>query len=321
MDENLARPTDIPQQAAMTQWTSRAAIQWHKIHWSLRTALVFFFLVGLGELALSLAGVPAESAITLLIFLLPVIAGIVIALARPEPVIGWMEKALNSCAERRDRAAAKDTKTARWFFRPLYAALYLAGAGTRFIRDPFLRCGVTLAIQLYLICFALFVAYIAIVVIVALAFLLFALWIWSKFTGDNEGPVSSRERRASFRPARSEPRTDFLGNKYVQHLDENGRKIARTETKHDFLGNAYQETVSQDGERLGRSEAREGIFGDKYTQHFDAEGKKAGRSEQREGFLGNEYVQDYDEEGRKAGRSEVKEDFLGSKYVKHTPEP
>ena len=319
----LEHPENVPSAASevVAHRADQLLRQWHTAHWGIRVTVVTGALI---LVLVLLEKFWSPEAVSLLLFFgLPLMAGLVIALARPQPVIAWMDHALVACARRRDKATAKDTVPSRWFFRPLYSGLCLVATWTRGIRDPYLRCGVALALQIYLIYTSLVVAYIAIGVVIAIAMFIVMLWIMAKFlSGDwsSSSRTNLRERRVQRAPVgtgRSEVREGFWGNKYVQHFDENGRKIAQTHEKEGFWGNHYQETVSEDGGTIGRSEEREGFWGDKYTQHYDADGRKSGKSELREGFLGNPYAQHYDQDGNKVGRSEEREDFFGQKYVEH----
>lgn len=299
----------------------RLSGQWKAAHWAIRVAVVT------GALATLLALLPPDVIPLFVVFGFPVLVGSVIALARPHPVTAWIDRTLTVYAARRDKAAAKGTLPSRWFFRPLYAVLHSSAGWMRGIQDPYLRSGMTIAIQIYWLYAALFVAYIAIGVVIAIAMLLLTLWImskvlsqdWSARPSRTASPDRFRSSRA-FGAARSREREGTWGNKYVEHLDERGDVVATTSEKESFFGNKYQETVSKDGERIGRSEEREGFWGSKYTQHYDGDGEKSGRSEAREGFLGNEYVQHYDQDGNKAGTSEARDGFLGQKYVEHKGE-
>ena len=117
---------------------------------------------------------------------------------------------------------------------------------------------------------------------------------------------------------RSEKKTDFWGNEYIQHYDDRGQPIGRSEVKTDFWGNEYVQHYDNKGQTTGRSEQRESFFGGSYTQHYDNKGQATGRSEQRETLFGNTYTQHYDNKGQATGRSEQRETFFGNTYTQHT---
>lgn len=117
---------------------------------------------------------------------------------------------------------------------------------------------------------------------------------------------------------RSEKKTDFLGNEYIQHYDDRGQPIGRSEVKKDFWGDEYVQHYDNKGQVIGRSEQRESILGGTYTQHYDNKGQATGRSEERESILGGTYTQHYDNQGQTTGRSEQRESFFGGTYTQHT---
>lgn len=114
--------------------------------------------------------------------------------------------------------------------------------------------------------------------------------------------------------ARSEIKTDWLGNKYIQHYDDNGNEIGRSEEKTDWAGDNYIQHYDNNGTETGRSEYKTDWLGNQYTQHYDINRSKTGYSEEKEDWLGNEYTQHYDNEENDIGRTENKKDWLGNKY-------
>jgi hypothetical protein len=294
---------------------------WSSWHWSLRVAIVGL-LLGIGGFFGLSAAESAEPGTGgfLLIFLAPLYCGAVAALARPEPFPGWMERSTEECARKRDQAAARGTVFSKWFLRPLYAGVVFSWRMTRAIRDPYLRSGTTLALQILVAYAALFAAYIAVVVVVAVIMFFFMIWLLLKVLSGNSGDSerSHRSAIAGFRPRRSELKTDFLGNEYVQHYDAENKPAGRTEKRTDWLGHEHSVTLSESGEEIGHSESHEGFLGGRYVQHYDAHGDKAGTSHEKEGFFGNRYVEHRSEDGGKAGRSEIKQGSLGNAYIEHS---
>lgn len=291
---------------------------WHALHWSIRVMVVTIALAALMMLMISQAGrvnLPA------LFFLVPFGLGAIIALARPEPALGRMERFVRWSAMKRERAKDKGTFVYLWFFRPLYASLCGSATVTGFIKEPYLRTGVIITLQFFTICIALVIAYAAIAVVIAFVALMIALWILSFALSDKSSSGSSVSSYAARRIARrSERRTGFFGNEYQQHYNDEGGKAGYTEQRTDFFGKPYQQHYSQQGDKSGYSEGRTGFLGDQYQQHFDQNGSKAGYSEQNQNFFGTQYVQHHDDQGNKTGRSEVRKDFFGREYVKHEDE-
>lgn len=114
--------------------------------------------------------------------------------------------------------------------------------------------------------------------------------------------------------ARSEIKSDWLGNKYIQHYDDNGNEIGRSEEKTDWAGDKYIQHYDNNGTETGRSEYKTDWLGNQYTQHYDINRSKTGYSEDKKDWLGNEYTQHYDNEENEIGRTENKKDWLGNKY-------
>lgn len=121
----------------------------------------------------------------------------------------------------------------------------------------------------------------------------------------------------SNKKGRSEEKTDWLGDKYVQHYDEHGDEIGRSEEKTDWLGDKYVQHYDEKGDEIGRSEDKTDWLGDEYTQHFDESDNKSGISEERTDWLGDQYTQHFDQSGNEAGHSEEKTDWLGDEYIQH----
>jgi hypothetical protein len=118
--------------------------------------------------------------------------------------------------------------------------------------------------------------------------------------------------------AHSEEKTDFLGNKYTEHYDDDGQKVGESREREDFLGNKYSEHTDIHGQKTGESREGEDFLGNKYSEHRDIHGQRTGESHEGEDFLGNKYSEHRDIHGQKTGESREREDFLGNKYSEHT---
>jgi len=117
---------------------------------------------------------------------------------------------------------------------------------------------------------------------------------------------------------RSEKKTDFLGNEYIQHYDERGLPAGRSEERERLFGGKYIQHYDNKGQPIGTSEEYERLFGGKYTQHYDKKGLPSGTSEKHERLFGGKYTQHYDNKGLPSGRSEEYEGILGGKYTQHS---
>lgn len=121
----------------------------------------------------------------------------------------------------------------------------------------------------------------------------------------------------SNKKGRSEEKTDWFGDKYVQHYDEHGVEVGRSEDKTDWFGDKYVQHYGEQDDEIGRSEDKTDWFGDEYTQHFDESDNKSGISEEKTDWFGDQFTQHLDQSGNETGRSEAKTDWLGDGYIQH----
>jgi hypothetical protein len=308
--------------------------QWSGLRWEVRlsiaaivpaTLCLWVLLAVIGDELFTPGGLACGLLLT------PLLAIAAFCVARPEPSAVWCERLGEWSGSKRRRAESKQSFFARWFFRPAWAALHGATRLTAGIRDPHLRTGVTIALQLFVVYLALSVVLLVasvIVGVILLAFALVMLWLVMKVVSwfSSEGGTTVPRRQSSWSPGklfasgRSEVQTDFFGNEYVQHYDDHRNKTGHSEESTDFFGNQYVQHFDENQNKEGWSEEQTGFFGNHYIQHRSNENEKVGHSEKQVGFLGNEYVQHYDQRGDPTGRSEERSDLLGNKYVKHEPE-
>jgi hypothetical protein len=120
-----------------------------------------------------------------LILLLPLFAGLVLPLFRPERLQAWIDGRADKIAERRARARSGTGTIDRWWRRPYYAGLAAIWSLTGRIRDNYLRAGLRMTLLVYFIWMALLVALAAIyavmvvvVILLVLAFMLLILWFF-----------------------------------------------------------------------------------------------------------------------------------------------
>jgi hypothetical protein len=119
----------------------------------------------------------------------------------------------------------------------------------------------------------------------------------------------------AYKKGRSEKKTDWLGNKYIQHYDSKGKRSGKSIFKEGFFGNKYTQHYDSKGNKRGKSEKKESFWGKTYTKKYNTKGDKSGWSEKKEGFFGNKYIQHYDAKGNKTDRSVKKEGFWGNQYI------
>lgn len=313
---------------------------WSALRWEIRLSIVAPALALMMLLFISASGVDLSTpgGFVLSLILLPIVLGALVALARPDPVPGWMARFIGWSAMKRDRATEKGTFLAKWFFRPFYGLLCSSNSITASIKEPHLRAGSTLALQFLALYLALFVAYAAIMVVIGIAIIVFVFWIISLMLseGFSSGSTSRTYSRISSRRSRDDtesdypqsgkrsgyttPATGIFGNKYQQHHNKDGTNAGYSEQQKGIFGSQYTQHYADDGSKAGYSEGQKGIFGNQYTQHHDQDATNAGYSERQKGIFGNEYIQHYDQEGNKTGRSEVRKDIIGNEYVKHEDE-
>jgi hypothetical protein len=294
--------------------------QWRAAHWVIRLVIVCVVMAVPVILLISstTGGRDSGGAVVMGLILIPLALGAVIALAQPEPVLGWMDRFTIWAGRKRERSKSKGTFLARWFFRPLYASLSGSATVTRPISAPYLRAGVMVALQFFAVYMAMLIAYAAIIVVLAIVFIILMLWIISAILSGGFSGDSARDYAVRRVVRRSQRRTGILGDEYTQHFDSSGRKAGYTQERKDIFGRPYQQHFTQDGKKVRYTEDRQDLFGDHYQQHFSQDGKKSGYSEDRKDLFGDEYIQHFNEQDRKSGRSEVREDIFGDKYIKHS---
>jgi hypothetical protein len=115
----------------------------------------------------------------------------------------------------------------------------------------------------------------------------------------------------------SEEKTDWAGNKYIQHYDEDGQKDGWSEVKSGILGGDYVQHHDQDGNKIGYSENKSSFASGDYTQHHDQDGNKTGYSENKSSFVSGDYTQHHDQSGTETGYSEERQRALLGNYTQH----
>ncbi len=117
--------------------------------------------------------------------------------------------------------------------------------------------------------------------------------------------------------ARSEEKTDWAGNKYIQHYDDSSDKCGWSEERTGWSGDHYTQHYDQSGSKTGHSESRTDWSGSAYTQHHDQAGDNTGWSGSETSWTGDHYTQHHDQSGANAGWSEKKTSWVGERYTRH----
>jgi hypothetical protein len=170
---------------------------------------------------------------------------------------------------------------------------------------------------------AVSVLVIATLIYVAVILALFAIGIWvvSMILGGNDDnrPTRSYDAPSTARRGRSRRRKDWLGEDYVEHVDEDGRPGGESRVRKTWLGEEYVERRNADGDVVETSRSERDWLGDEYTEHRNADGDRTGESRDRRDWLGEDYVEHRDADNRERGRSRNRRDWLGDPYTEHEP--
>jgi hypothetical protein len=262
----------------------------------------------------------------ILCLFLPGTIGLVVALAKPPEFVAW----INEKSEWWDsHYAAMQSRGGllAGFWSVLIWGVHKLHRLTASIDDEAARAGVRFGLFFCVGSLSVIIIASLVYIAVGLALIAAGLWVFAKFlelggvtskSDDEEDEVRSRVPRSA-RAGRSRRRTDWLGNPYTEHLDEEGNRDGRTESKKDWLGNRYAETRNADGEVVERSRRRTDWLGRDYVEHRDEEGDKTGESRARQDWLGNDYTEHRDADGEERGRSRGRTDWLGNDYTEHEP--
>lgn len=155
-------------------------------------------------------------------------------------------------------------------------------------------------------------------VVVAIFLLMVAASFWILGTllgGDKSSGVTSPG--SSVRVSRE--RSDWLGNRVTEHVDDSGRVVSHSRERKDMFGNTYTEHTDAAGNTVGTSRSRTDMFGDEYVEHRDSDNNVQGSSRRRKDIFGDEYVENRDKHARKTSESRESKDIFGDRKVKHRP--
>lgn len=247
--------------------------------------------------------------------------GIFVAVAKPPEFVAWINDKSGWWNHHYASVKEKDGLIAGTWAALIWG-VHKLHQGTESIADEANRAGTRFALFFCVVSVSLIVIASLIYLAIVIAMIVMGFWVLSKMFGDGDEPTEEEpERRRTVaktaRDGRSRQRTDWLGNKYTEHLDEDGRRAGRSEMKKDWLGNAYVETRNADGDIVETSRDRTDWLGGEYVEHRDADGDKSGESRDKQDWLGEDYVEHRDAEGVERGRSRERSDWLGNDYTEH----
>lgn len=134
-----------------------------------------------------------QTIVTGLLFGLPVIAGSIVAFAKPDGAVAWVDGKETWLSGKREEYAGKTGYANRFFLRPLFAGLSMITGGTKSIEDPFMRSGVRITSYLYFIGILLYLAFVATMIIVTIALVMAVLWAVFYFTDGGSETVRVRK--------------------------------------------------------------------------------------------------------------------------------
>ena len=225
--------------------------------------------------------------ISLLLWLAPLVAALIIAFAQPAGAVAWINS--TSAGWERRYQAVRRGGIFRRVWRALLWVLHKLHGATEGIVDEAHRAAVRLVSFFYAAGLALFVLGTMIYIALMLAMLAIGLWIVGAVLGvDTPSP---RIRRSHSDEGRSRQRKDWMGNDYTEYVDRDGTKTGEGRERKDWAGNSYTERTDADGNTEGTSRTRTDWAGNDYTEHVDSDGNKTGESRDRKDWAGNDYTE------------------------------
>jgi hypothetical protein len=256
-----------------------------------------------------------------ILLILPVVAGVIIAKVNSPETVAWVNNASAWWDRRYCAAKARGGGLFLGLWRALIWGFHKLHGATEGVADEAIRAGTRTASFFYIGGLSVLVIATVIYVAVVIALILFGLWVLFKIFGSDDSDSGSRgyTEPRSARGGTSRRRKGWLGDEYVEHLDEDGRPAGRSEVKKDWLGDEYVERRNADGDIVETSRDRKDWLGDDYVEHRDADGRRTGASRDRKDWLGDDYVEHRDKENRETGRSKRRRDWLGGSYTEHEP--
>jgi len=252
---------------------------------------------------------------------IPALVGTYVCFAKPIEFAGWINNASAGVHHHYQAVSSKDSIFANIWAAVIWAPHKIHG-WTDSIEDEATRAGVRFGSFFFAVGMSLIVIASLLYVALVIAVLIVGIWFLSRFFADGTRPERYDDEPpmpASARRGRSRERTDWLGNPYTEHLDEDGSRRGKSVVKKDWLGNSYVETTNVDGETVETSRARKDWLGNDYVEHRNSSDEIVGESREREDWLGNPYTEHRDSQREERGRSRSRTDWLGKDYTEHEP--
>lgn len=259
----------------------------------------------------------SEQFLTIILWLLPLVGGLVLAFAKPPEAVAFVNRA-SAWWESQYQAA----KTNSGFFvgtlwRWLIWGFHKLDGWTAAIEDVAIRAGVRAALFFYVAGLSVLLMASAIYLALVVAAIFVGFWLLGKALNNNQEERSRPPSPAAAAGGRSRQRKDMWGDTYTEHTDSEGKRTGTSRPRKDMWGDTFTERRGPDGEVEETSRERKDMFGDKYTEHRDADGQKSGESWDKKDVFGDDYVRHQDTEGEEAGRSEERRDWEGDRYTDH----
>lgn len=261
-----------------------------------------------------------------IIFLaVPATAGAIVAVSKPPEFVSWINR-FSTAWNQHYECLETDKSVLVGIWAALIWGTHKLHHWTATVEDDANRAGMRLALFSFVAALSVIIIASLIYLAIGIAIIAACLWVASMIFGDGSRPSeqdSGDDERRRMQPrrrtGRSRERTDWFGNEYTEHLDDERNVVAKSVVKKDWWGNEYIETRNAEGEVIETSRQREGWFGREYVEHRNADGEKSGESQDRTGWFGDEYVEHRDAEGVEQSRSRERTDWWGDPYTEHKP--
>ena len=166
--------------------------------------------------------------LTIILLILPIIAGVVVAKVKSPETVAWVNNSSAWWDRRYCAAKARGGGSFLGLWRALIWGFHKLHRATEGVADEAIRAGTRAALFFYIGGLSVLVIATAIYIAVVVALIIFGLWVLFKIFGaDDSGDRSSgySEPRGA-RRGTSRRRKGWLGDEYVEHLDEDGGRLA-----------------------------------------------------------------------------------------------
>jgi len=259
----------------------------------------------------------------LVVLSLPPLVAAAALIWKQERLLGWIDNTGDIVRLWRGRSDAGQGRVLSWARRGLPWPFIWVHERSAAMTDKCQRAAVRALGHGYLAISILaavgFLAYVVFMVVVTLLMLGAMLWLIGKaLSGDDDGRSESSASSHRSVSGTSHARQGLFGDRYVEHLDDDGRKIGESRLKTGFLGTEYVEHTDAQGKVVGESEVRTGFLGDSYVAHLDRDGQAAGESREVQGLFGDSRIEHIDRDGAVTGHSSSETDWLGKEFTRRS---